>query len=171
MLVPCKRLYNGKNAASSIALVFCINLLDSTRAHRKWFTDFTEELQRLLVQTDHRPLACVRTFIHVDDVFHASDKIGILLLRNAPIAFQVRAQCVFFNIRRTASSPAVRPSSTLVCSVRSLMVHLAYPSGGLPQAVAMILASMAPSSCVWHYPNSHCDSRPACAEARSHNKA
>lgn len=51
----------------------------------------------------------------------------------------------FFNIRRTASSPAVKPSPTLACSVRSLMVHLAYPSGGLPQAVAMILASMAPS--------------------------
>ena len=60
-------------------------------------TDFTEELQWLLVQTDHRPFACIRTFIHVDDVFHASDKIGILIFGNAPIAPQVRAQCVFLH--------------------------------------------------------------------------
>jgi len=44
MLVPRKRLYNSKDTAGSIALVFCIDFLDSTRAHRKRLTDFAEEL-------------------------------------------------------------------------------------------------------------------------------
>lgn len=57
----------------------------------------------------------------------------------------MRSKLCFFKTLRTVSLDTVSMiSSSIIFSVSRRMVHRVYPSGDLPQASVMILASMSP---------------------------
>jgi hypothetical protein len=56
----------------------------------------------------------------------------------------VRFKFSFFKVRRIVSLLILGSISRVILFVRLLTVHLAYPSGGLPHAVAIMWASISP---------------------------
>lgn len=98
-----------------------------------------------LIEAHHRVLGIIRQSIKPEEFFHASQETTIQL-PDAPGAFEMRLQFVFFRILRTevCDRCSQYPSSTAL-SASSRKFHSAYPSGGSLQAKAVTLARWWPS--------------------------
>lgn len=92
-----------KDVADTIAFILRIETLNLTRSQRYSKPSFFHHLFAALVHTHNGIIRIIRPLINVQNIFHGTNKLGILLGWNAPFFFQPRLNFIFFNVCRTAS--------------------------------------------------------------------
>src|SRR5438445_13824042 len=104
-----------------------------------------QQLDRLLVHTQHGLLWIVGFFVGVEDLFHARHELGILVWRNHPVLDLAFGHTVFLSVLRTVSGHIdATTSNATSSSASSCNDHRPYPAGGLPNRIAINLASATP---------------------------
>ena len=70
--------------------------------HAARFSYLPKQLLAELIVTHHRVTLIARPVVDIQDIFHVSHKVGVLLGRDTPALLQPRFEFTFFN-----SSPTV----------------------------------------------------------------
>ena len=84
---------NTNRVRGPVALVFAVVALKLTRLGRDRLAHLADELDRALVEADHRPLWVGRLGVEIEHVLHAGDVIGVDL-GNAPHLLAPRLEIV-----------------------------------------------------------------------------
>lgn len=130
-----QRFEGDEQARRAVANVDVIEPCDRVRTRRQRLPRLTDQLLEGLIHADHRSTTIVRPLVDFQDVFQAIDELDRLSRRNTPHLFQMRAEFVFFGVRRTVScETASITSNSTKTSANSRNVQRARPSGGTPQA-------------------------------------
>ena len=115
----------------AVAPVLAVVALDLSRLGRDRLAGLADELDRALVEADHRPLRISRLGVEIEHVFHAGDVIRVDL-GNAPHVLAPRLEFVLgqtpTHCLRDRLSCVVTSTSA---SASSSSVHRARPAGGL----------------------------------------
>src|SRR5580765_1284781 len=115
------------------------------RRHRR--PRLPDQLLRLLVQADDRPVRVVRPVVDVEDVLHRTDEVRVLLRGQNPLLPQPRLDRIVFSVVRTVSSPIASTTfNSTNLSAKSDIVHRPRPAGGVEHASFTNWASWTPSS-------------------------
>src|SRR5947207_15325428 len=125
----------------AVAAVLVIVAFELARLGRDRLAHLADQLDRALVEADHRPVGIGRFGIEVEHVFHAGD-IFTIDLWNAPHILAPGLRPFSASRRRTVSPDRLSWSVSLtIAPAKSSSVQRARPSGGVAQAVATSRAS------------------------------
>src|SRR5688572_29977703 len=83
-----------EQVGGAIALVLAVVALELARCGRDRLADLADELDRALIEADHRALRIWPFGIEVEHVFHAGNELAVDL-RNAPHVLAPRLEVVF----------------------------------------------------------------------------
>src|SRR5262249_17944383 len=86
-----------EDVGGAVALVLRILSGHGPGPHRQLRLHLAEQLARALVETDHRTLGIIGALVDVQHILHGADEGGVLLGRNAPLAFAMGGELVFFS--------------------------------------------------------------------------
>ena len=136
-----------EQAAHSVTLILVVVCRYCPRCRWTRRSRLFDLLFARLIHTHQSLIPIIRALVDFQHVFHRTHKLCALRRRYAPTLLQPRLEFVFFNTLRTVSVLMVSTiSHSTNRSANSLRVHLARPSGGSPQAIAISRASPSPSS-------------------------
>ena len=130
-----------KQVGRAIAHVLVVLFSGAMRSHGQWHAAVVDELQALLIDTDHRFRARHRSRVQLKQRVHA---LAVLVAQYADAPHQPAPglEIVFFNMRRTVSllTPA-NPGSWRATRSNSTIVQRCLPAGGVEHANAVTRAS------------------------------
>lgn len=93
---PAHQRFRGqKQVLGSASLVVVVGLGDCPRFGWRGVVDLRDQLRRVLVKTNDRPLGIVRLVVQAEHLLHMIDELGVLFGWNHPLLLSVRLQSVF----------------------------------------------------------------------------
>src|SRR5260370_31354024 len=130
-----------KHVARAVALIFMVLPAWVTRSHGKRWARLFEQLETLLIETDHGSLGVIGLVIQTQYTFHLRQEQR-RNLGDAPAFYLPRLNLFFSRMRRTVSGAicSITPSSTKRWA-KSSSVHRARPSVGWEHAKAVSFLS------------------------------
>src|ERR1035437_5034886 len=141
-----QRLKEHKQVCDPFPLGFVILSLGLTRLNRNGVSQIGQQLFTGFIHTHLRSVWIIWLGIHLQNVFHVTDKGCAGLGRNAPFFFQPRLKFVFLSVVRMVSCETLSTISNFTKRSRnSRKLQRSYPSGASLHASAIKWASAFPS--------------------------
>ena len=91
-----ERFADHENVAPATAFILIVIALGPSSRRRDGGTGLADQLARGLVHAENREVFVIRSFIDIQNLFHGSDKVSILLWRNDPPFLFPGLDFVFF---------------------------------------------------------------------------